>query len=390
MMFKETFISIYLNYVMLVTCFFKIFRADEKKLIIFATFPENNEWILTQLCQQNDKPKIILVCLNLIEHEFDHKAFLKKYSVHTINIFNPIIFFHLMTSGKIIVDNYIGWFAKVKLNKKSECIQVWHANGAIKKFGLADQSINHRGKKANNRFLKVYNTFDKVVVGSDEMSTIFQMAFGLRPHQILKLGIPRTDLFFDKKRIDKIKIDMAKKINSQNKKIILYTPTFRDEEIVNFKLKLELDKMYKHLSKDYYLILKLHPSIKNTFDIEKKYRNFVKDLSDYKQLNHLLLITDILISDYSSVPFEFSLLNKPMIFFSYDLNEYMKNRGLWYNYEDLVPGPIVKNTDELIYCIKSQSFEVRKVKAFSDNWNKYNDGQSSARFVDYLIQSHNN
>lgn len=385
MMIKEVIITFYLCYVKLITRFNKLFSIDQNKLIIFATFPENNDYLLRQLSQLKNKPLVILVCLTKLDQEFNHDVIHRKYQVNTINIFQPIIFFHLMTSGKIIVDNYIGWLSSVVLSESAKCIQIWHANGAIKKFGLADHSIRQRGKRAYKRFLNVYKKFDKVVVGSDEMAFVFQEAFGLEQTQILKFGIPRTDLFFDKEQTAKIKLSIRNVINNYDKKVILYAPTFRDHQTSEFKLELNLDEMYEQLSDEYILILKLHPSIKNMLDVEEKYDGFVKDFSNYKNINHLLLITDILISDYSSIPFEFSLLIKPMIFFSYDLEEYMMGRGLWYDYNDLVPGPVATTTTLLVDIIKNKQFKIDKIKKFSQNWNQYNDGDSTFRLVSYLV-----
>src|SRR5690606_1337177 len=96
----------------------------------------------------------------------------------------------------------------------------------------------------------------------------------------------------------------------------------------------------------------------------------------------LLVVTDILITDYSSIPFEFSLLNKPMVFFAYDLETYVQKRGIWERYEQFVPGPIVKRTDELIQVIKEKQFDMQKIEKFAREWNEYSTGNTSRQFVE--------
>jgi CDP-glycerol glycerophosphotransferase (TagB/SpsB family) len=114
---------------------------------------------------------------------------------------------------------------------------------------------------------------------------------------------------------------------------------------------------------------------------------FVFDYSDSRyHINELLLVSDLLITDYSSIPYEYSLLNKPMIFFAYDLDEYMKDRGLWDEYDEMVPGPVVKDTDGIIRRIKSMDLSLNnEVKEFSKKWNKYTFGQSSSNLIQYLV-----
>jgi len=103
----------------------------------------------------------------------------------------------------------------------------------------------------------------------------------------------------------------------------------------------------------------------------------------------VLVGTDILITDYSSIPFEFSLLEKPMIFFAYDLDEYKETRGFGEDYEKLVPGPVVKDTDSVIEVIKQDQFDLGHVKAFAQEWNEYSNGDSSKRLIEALyVQQH--
>ena len=111
---------------------------------------------------------------------------------------------------------------------------------------------------------------------------------------------------------------------------------------------------------------------------------FVYDVSYFTETNALLLVTDILISDYSSIPFEYALLEKPMIFFAYDMDEYKITNGLIRDYEEQMPGPVVFTTFEIIRTIKEDDFDLGQVRAFSDKWNEYSTGNASMNLAKFI------
>lgn len=383
-MIKEIIIFIYLQTVRLLSFFFRWFPISQNKIVILATFTENTLYILEEMNRQNTSASVILVCTRKIEKAFDKSTVSKKIIVQNLDQTHPKIIYHLMTSSKIIVDNYIGFLSAVTFQAGTECIQIWHANGAIKKFGLADHSAKLRNSLSQKRFRKVYANFHKIVVGSDAMADIFHKAFGVDKERVLKTGMPRTDLFFDYDKKNEIYRTLNQRIKIDHRKIILYAPTFRDQELDHFNLHLDLEKMFKHLSNEYILLIKLHPAILQHLNLETKYPGFAFDVSGHKKMNDLLLITDLLITDYSSIPFEYSLLEKPMLFFAYDLDQYTKERGLWGEYSDLVPGPILKTTREIIEIIETKAYDFGKIKEFSMKWNQYNNGKASENFVRYI------
>ncbi|MDQ0160526.1 CDP-glycerol glycerophosphotransferase family protein [Alkalibacillus salilacus] len=293
--------------------------------------------------------------------------------------------YHLATSKVVFVDNYVGLLAGTPFHSNVECVQLWHANGAIKQFGMRDPSISHRSNRANERFQTVYNRFTHITVGSNEMADIFKEAFNTNNEVVLKTGVPRTDLFFDEANVESIKAkleDLYPQIN--DKQVIMYAPTYREQELNDPDIHLDLDHLYQTLSDNYILLLRLHPAVKHQYD--GKYSGFVIDVSDYSDLNHLLLVTDILISDYSSIPFEFSLLEKPMIFYPYDLESYRQERGFWEAYEKLVPGPIAIDTQDIAQLIKDNQFNLSQVREFSQIWNKYNDGFATQKLVNSIYE----
>lgn len=383
-MLREVLITVYL---LVFKIFFQINKLFplQNKTVFVTSFPGNNPLIIEKLIEQSLDEKIIVIQENNKSIEIPKSNNIKRLILH-----HPIQFFrsiyHLATARIIFVDNYFGFLAVSDFKEEVKCIQVWHAVGAFKLFGLNDLTNNDRKPRALRRFQTVYNRFDAVVVGSHKMEQIFKESFGIEnDHRFLRTGIPRTDFFFDdiKKRhaLQQFKKDFP---FIQNKKVILYAPTYREEQLseTDIKLSLDLAQLNEQLSSTHLLLLRLHPALSNHFSNE--YPNFVIDVSNYDSIDTLLVGSDILISDYSSIPFEFAILNKPMIFYVPDLERYAETRGLISNYENEVPGPIVKTTNKLIEAIQQEQFDLNVVNQFAKEWNEFSNGQSTLNLIQAL------
>lgn len=383
---REILIEVYLLVFKMVFSFMKLFPLKDKVTFV-VSFEQNSLFVYKEMKQQRVPFEMVFLSKKSCYRVLKEKTNEKVVSFETTNIFDMVkSIYHLATSKHVIIDNYYGFLAAIHFKENVQCTQLWHAAGAVKTFGLKDRSISHRSHRAQERFEKVYEKFDKVVVGSEAFANIFMEAFHLPAKNILRTGFPRTDLFYNKAEQNQIILNLVKENPAlKYKKIILYAPTYRENQLDHFDLQLDIKQMYEELSKDYVLLLKLHPAVKIQANIEEEYKGFVFDYSTYRDVNELLLITDILISDYSSIPYEFSLLKRPMIFFPYDLEEYKKERGLWGEYEKLLPGPVVFNTKEMIDIISRNAFDYAAIEECSKKWNMYSDGHSSKKLVDSLF-----
>ncbi|MDM5430545.1 CDP-glycerol glycerophosphotransferase family protein [Bacillus mycoides] len=359
----------------------------KNKITFIISYGENLICIYEEMEKRNIDCEVVFLYKSTCKYELKNYPDLKAVAFETKNIVQTIqAIYHLATSRYVIVDNYFGSLSTIRFKKKVQCIQIWHAAGALKKFGLLAPAFKKRSKYAQNRFLRVYKNFHKVVVGSDALAGIYIQAFGVTEENILKTGIPRTDVFFNRDDQKHIINNFVCSIpNLTRKKVILYAPTFRDKELEDFGLHLNIDAMYEALRDEYILIIKLHPAIRNKLNYKEVYGDFLYDYSLYPNINDLFLITDILITDYSSVPFEFCLLNKPMIFFAYDLKKYAKKRGLIGDFISNVPGPVVYSTAEIIEKIENHSFDSGKLEQFNAQWSQYSNGNSSRNLVNYLF-----
>lgn len=281
-------------------------------------------------------------------------------------------------------DNFLA-IAFMNFNKDSKIFQLWHAPGAFKKFA-ASSSDN---KEEIAVIAKASKKTDYLFITSENIKGFYRDAFRIDENKIKSFGIPRTDYYFEDKDIKKLRENFDERYPiAKNKKILLYAPTFRDnEEDNNVFNYLDLEKFNNALSEEYVIALRLHPKINQFFkgDIDTK-ADFI-DVSDYKKEQELMLISDLLITDYSSIMIEFALLNKPIIFFTYDYDRYLtKDRGFYYDFESNVPGDIVKTDDELIKLIKEGSYNTDKHNSFLKMQFDYLDGNSSKRIVDFILE----
>lgn len=287
-------------------------------------------------------------------------------------------FYYLITSKYWLINNHYYYFLKKR--NETICINTWHALGAFKKFGLDcnDNKEEEHKKDGEN--------IDCLLVSSKKLASIYSQALNVDISKIVSIGIPRTDILFNIEMRNALNKKLKKEFNSYNKKIILYAPTFRDGEKYCSDIRLDMQYMRERLGEDYLLLVKLHPIIRTKIKIPDELNQFVFDVSKY-DMNELLVFSDVLITDYSSVIFDYALLEKPIIFFAYDLDEFKeKSREFYFEYEDFIPDNYVKTTEDVIekilhYKNNDNFIELRKIKEFGEQNCEYKDGKSSERFV---------
>lgn len=382
-MAREIAISLYLALFRMIFSICKLFPLRSKTTFV-ASFGGNITETVKQL--EHQVPGHAIVVLQTSGKQLDLTQNKRRIMLDFVakNPFDYIRgIYHLATSRHVIADNYYGFLAATNFSESVQCSQLWHANGAIKQFGLEDKSIGKRSDRALNRFKRVYNRFNYVTVGSEKMKEIFKRSFGLPEERFIRSGVPRTDFFFDdaNKQLAMKELELDFPV-LHDKRMILYAPTYRDGEFSQDQLKLDIIQMHEHLSDEYVLFLRLHPAV--TGEFENLFPDFSYDVSKYSSINRLLVGTDILITDYSSIPFEYSLLGRPMIFYAYDYEAYAKQRGVWDDYAGRVPGKVATTTTDIIDIIEQADFALEKVKPFADEWNLYSKGASSKALVQSL------
>ena len=214
---------------------------------------------------------------------------------------------------------------------------------------------------------------------------------------MLETGYPRNDIMHASPEVEAeaVRSTRAALGIPEGKKIILYAPTWRDDEWYGtgqykFSLKLDLDKLRAELGDEYVVVLRTHYLIVDALDLDS-YKGFAFNGADFDDISLLYLISDILITDYSSVFFDYANLKRPMLFFTYDLDKYRDVlRGFYFDLEDLLPGPLVFTTDEIIDSIKNLPQVVEKfadkANSFYKRFNDWEDGSSSKKVVEEVFK----
>lgn len=292
-----------------------------------------------------------------------------------------------------LTDYYFPAFA-CKPRDGQSVVQLWHGCGAFKKWGYSTAEKKWGASKEQLDLYPIHNTYTHVCVSSPEVKFAYAEAFGCSENVIHPLGAPRTDVYFDKDFVAqgrKKLLEMFPEIGSR--KIILYSPTFRGNSIAASYMKnmFDMERMYEEFSKDYVFVVKHHPLTAKAFrfsnEQKKKYDEFIFDITKTVDIDTALCAADLVISDYSSLIFEYALLERPMIFFAFDLENYYDARSFYYEYEDFVPGEIVRNSDEVIAEIKrlETDFDVEKVRRFREKFMSACNGKSIEQIMETVL-----
>ena len=306
--------------------------------------------------------------------------------------------------------SYLKYYSKAKywvtnsripdtiIKKKDQVyIQCWHGT-PLKRLGF---DIEVTGGNAMNTIKDIRKKYDidakkyTYMVSPSKFSTEkFISAFNLKKYNkeniVIEQGYPRNDFLVNYKKQDVNKIKKELKI-PKNKKVILYAPTWRDNQHENnvgytYKTEVDFDYLKENLSDEYVILFRAHYFVANNFDFEK-YKGFIFDVSNYDDINHLYVVSDLLITDYSSVFFDYSILKRPIIFYMYDLEEYKtKLRDFYIDLKEL-PGNIIEKENELIKEIKKASnFKYnKKYEKFNNKFTYLEDGKASERVVESII-----
>ena len=316
----------------------------------------------------------------------DSTASKKEYIVRCNDMLRDVA-----TAKYVFLNEANNVISCVKMRPETKVMQMWHGCGAFKKWGMSTAELIFGLTEKDLKEYPNYKNLDYVTVSSPEVSWAYVEAMDLsdKPDTVVPLGISRSDIFYDesfrKKAFDKLYALMP---SARGKKVILYAPTFRGR-VAKAKTPEMLDvKMFKEAFEDeYVLIFKHHPFVKKPMPIEHADAEFAQDLTDACEIEELLCVADICISDYSSLVFEYALFEKPMIFFSYDISEYFDWRGFYYDYDELAPGPIFVSNSQMIDYIQhvDERFDRDRVIRFREKFMSACDGHATERIMEEMF-----
>lgn len=380
--------------------FYKKYKVDDK-LVVFEAFNGR------KYC---DSPKAIYLRMLNDKKYKDYKfvwafikpeefKFLEKNRNTKIVLYNSDEYKKTYATAKY-------WFTPSRLpdyivpKENQNYVQCWHGT-PLKRLGfdieVKGENALHTVKEWTQLYEYDASRYKYMVSPSEFVTNVYRSAFNLahvgKENCILETGYPRNDsLFtFDKKYVDKLKKELG---IPKDKKIILYAPTWRDNQYkvgtgYSYNLALDFDKFRREFSKDYVILFRTHYLVAEIIDLSK-YKGFIYNVSDYSDINDLYILADMIITDYSSVFFDYANLKRPMLFYMYDLEEYKNNMRDFYFDLDVLPGPIVEKEEDLYKEIKNIDAYWKKYKDKYDKFNKrfnyLDDKDSSKRVLERIIK----
>lgn len=334
-------------------------KIKNNHIVIMMTFVEDVLPIIETL---NRKSYHVTV----ISKEINRKYVKNFENVLFIPAGNKQVFQHIKiisTAKIIVIDTYYLMLGGLKKKPQQTIIQTWHAVGALKKFGLTDHQVDLNNKKMVKQYQSVYQATDKYLVGGEPMVKCFKDSFGAQDHQFLRTGLPRLVPYT---RLDITQRQQELKLQYGIKdKVALYVPTYREHNQSNRSI----DKaQFEAALPSYTLFSKLHPSLS-------------QDKQSKINLQTLMIMADIVITDYSSLAIEASLLNKPTFFYVYDESDYEKERGLNAFYYNIPEYYKAYSEKELICKLKEQR---DGLKPLFEPWHEYNVQDSLTQVINHI------
>nr|QRZ18444.1 CDP-glycerol glycerophosphotransferase family protein [Virgibacillus sp. AGTR] len=365
----------------------------KKNLIVFESFLGK---------QYSDNPRAIYE--RLLDSDLDYKMywiFDRRYkdafqieNIKTVRRMS-LKWVYLMARAEFWVSNsrLPLWIPKPKHTKY---LQTWHGT-PLKRLAADMEEVHMPGTnttKYKENFLKESSKWDFLVSANAYSTEIFKRAFQF-DREIIESGYPRNDFLINANNQESI--NNIKEIANLplDKKIILYAPTWRDNQFYakgryKFDLQMDFDQLKKRFSKDYIILLRLHYLVAEKLDL-KGYEGFIYDFSKHEDIRELYLIADLLITDYSSVFFDYANLKRPMLFYVYDIEEYRDNlRGFYFDFELKAPGPLVKTTEEIIKEISQLEengfIPSATTEEFYQKFCYLEDGEASKRVIEKVFK----
>lgn len=284
----------------------------------------------------------------------------------------------------ILLDDYFPPLAWLNVNPKTKVIQLWHAGSGFKSIGYS-----RFGKFGSPALTNAHRFYTYTITGSKKLKHVYSEAFGIEEEAIIPTGLPRIDAFLDPAEQEASRAKAYQEFPAlKGKRVIMFAPTFRGRGAGHASYpyqRIDFQALYDLCGEDTVVAFRMHHFIPGQVPIPAEMRDRFIDVSGYRNGNDLLLVTDLLITDYSSIIYEFSLLKRPMLFFAYDEEVYSSVRGFHRPYAETAPGKVAHSFKELLAAIRDEDFETWRGDRFREENFDHTDTSSSDRVIDWLI-----
>lgn len=361
------------NWVMFETFFGKNYSDSPKYIYEYLAQHNTKNFKFIWVLNNNTKPPYGATVVRRFSREYAYYLAKSKYFV--FNVRQPL------------------WFVK---REGQVFLETWHGT-PLKKLVFDQDEVTAASPLYKAQFFRQKQEWDYLIAANPFSTETFRRCFKF-DNEMLEVGYPRNDLMYHPDR-EKIALDLKKKLGIPlDKKTILYAPTWRDDEFYGagqykFTLKLDLQKMKEALSDEYVVLLRTHHYIADNLDVTGV-EDFAINLSKYDDITEIYLVSDICITDYSSVFFDYANLKRPVLFYTYDIEKYRDIlRGFYIDINKEVPGPLLYTTEEVVDAIKnidqiSEQYKERYAE-FYERFCSVDDGNASKRTVERVFFSEN-
>lgn len=372
----------------------------DKRLWIFGAwwgdaYADNSKYLFEYVNRNHREIRAVWLTKNKAAYDLVKNRGFEVHMVHSIRGFLLRVFSRVwvMSSGMLDFNSYHGWpIGRVKI------VQLWHGT-PFKTLGYVDPHRNSLDRRARLSPLHVLpfnlqvSQDDLYIATSEEVRSKIAIVFRVSAEKVQITGYPRTDVLFARDKPEVPMTDLLHKLK-QTFTLAIYMPTERQRGNTSLSFLLnDLKSVNSRLAElKVILLVKLHFAHLGELDsLDGSLNNvlFIKDEDIDQDIYTILSETDLLITDYSSIYFDYLLLNKPIIFAPFDIESYTSDRSFYYGYFDVTPGPKAQNWDEVIECIeaivrKSDMYEDQRLKV-GGIFNAYHDGNSSQRVYQAIM-----
>ncbi|WP_240691921.1 CDP-glycerol glycerophosphotransferase family protein [Arthrobacter sp. CAU 1506] len=276
---------------------------------------------------------------------------------------------------------------------KGVFIQTWHGT-PLKRMVHDLEQVHGRDEEYMVRVDQAVRQWSVLLSPSPYATNAFRSAFGYRG-PVLEEGYPRNDVLALNRGSDAGKVIRERLGIPHGRRVILYAPTFRDDQSsgtgrFGFELPLDLSAFQQRFGADTVLLLRMHVLIANRLAIPENVAGCVRDVSGYPEIQELFLASDVLVTDYSSVLFDYAILRRPIVLYAYDLEHYRDTlRGFYLEYGPDLPGPVAQTQDELFDALAEAAApdpgRERRLEEFAARFAPKDDGGAARRVVDLLL-----
>lgn len=348
--------------------FIKLFTKQKNKVLLLSRQSDNINLdfrLLKEKLEKDSNVEVKSLC-KMIPKTLGGKI---QYCFYMIKCL-----YHIATSKICIIDGYNIAISALKHKKNLKVIQIWHAMGAIKKFGYQVLDKQEGSNSEVAKIMKMHKNYDLVTCTSETTQKVYSEAFNTDINKIQVLGMPRIDYILEKD--NKINEKLQQLYNDypklKEKKNIVYVPTFRKNETI------DIDKITEEINEEKYnLIIRLHPLDKSKVDskyiIDNKYSTF-----------DLIKMADYVITDYSAIAFETATLDKPLFFYLYDIDKYKDARGLNINLQKEMKNSTFTQIEDIIVKIENDIYDYEELRKFKEKYVQTADTKNTERIVEYV------